>query len=98
LLYYALGATLAYDMPVSRATMTIVQPRTNGDPIRTATVDAVELTEWSFELLDRARAALDPAAITVAGSWCKFCPAKSTCLSYQRENQTAAFREFTAFS
>ena len=78
LMYYALGAALLIEHPVSKISMTVVQPRfAKGDPVRTATVDAVELAEWSIELIARAHATQQPNAPTVAGEHCKFCPAKS---------------------
>jgi Protein of unknown function (DUF2800) len=94
-LYYALGAACAIDEPISRVYLTIVQPRfANADPIRTAVVDAAELAEFSFELMARARAALEPGAPTVAGEWCKFCGAKGSCLSFQNARSEAAYHAF----
>jgi hypothetical protein len=96
LLYYALGAVLALGEPVSRINMTIVQPRfAGGDPIRGATVDAIALSEWSFTLIDHARAALAPDASLVAGAWCRFCPAKNSCPARRLAKAEAAFREFS---
>jgi hypothetical protein len=94
--YYALGAALMVDGPVSNIVTIVVQPRfANGDPIRAATFDAIELAEWSIHLMARARAALEPNALTVAGPHCKFCAAQPTCLAYQQSRQVAAFHEFT---
>ncbi len=95
LLYYALGAACAIDEPISRINMTVIQPRfAGGDPIRTAVVDATELAEFSFELMARARAALEPDAPTIAGGHCKFCRAKGSCLSYQNARNEAAYHAF----
>lgn len=94
LLYYALGAALTVDGPVSEIVMTIVQPRTKGDVERTATIDAVELVEWSFKLLEAAAATQAPNAPQVAGEHCKFCPAKGTCLAYQNQSYAAAYHQF----
>jgi Protein of unknown function (DUF2800) len=93
--YYALGASLSIDEPVSSVTMTIVQPRTSGDPVRTASTGAIELAEWSFTLLDRARATQQPDAPLVAGDWCRFCPAKACCPAYQGGRASAAYHEST---
>jgi hypothetical protein len=95
LLYYALGAALAIDGPVSAIVMTIVQPRTKGDVERTATIDAVELVEWGFELLAAAAATQAPNAPLAAGAHCKFCPAKGTCLAFQNEKYAAAYHQFS---
>jgi hypothetical protein len=96
LLYYAVGAVLAINKPVSTIVMTVVQPRyAKGDPVRTATIDLITLAEWSIELMDHARAALEPNAPTVAGDWCKFCPAKPSCLAFQNSKVTEAFHQFS---
>jgi uncharacterized protein DUF2800 len=95
--YYALGivSELA-ELPVSRISMTIIQPHfTNADPIRTWSIDAVELAEFSFKLIERARAALEPDAPTIAGDWCKFCPAKGVCLAYQNARSEQAYPQFS---
>jgi uncharacterized protein DUF2800 len=95
LLYYALGAVCAIDEPISRVYLTVVQPRfANADPIRTWVVDAPELAEFSFELITRARAALEQNAPTIAGEHCKFCGAKGSCLSYQNARSDAAYHAF----
>jgi Protein of unknown function (DUF2800) len=88
--YYAIGACLAIDDPVSTIVMTVVQPRVSGDPIRSATIGAIELVEWSFELLAAAAATQAPDAPLVAGTHCKFCPAQTTCLAFQNAKYTAA--------
>ncbi len=93
--YYALGAVCAINEPVSRISMTIVQPRfSNADPVRTWSIDAVELAEFSIDLMTRARAALEHDAPTLAGQWCKFCVAKNSCLAFQNAKATAAYDEF----
>lgn len=94
-LYYALGAVLTVGQPISRVTVTIVQPRTKGDVVRSATLDAIELAEWSFSLLDHARAALAPGAPVVAGDWCKFCPVRNSCVAHQDLKGGAAYHEFS---
>jgi Protein of unknown function (DUF2800) len=96
MLYYALGATYALGEPVSRVSMTVVQPRFGGnaDPIRTVVLDAVELAEFSFTLMNAARAALAPDAPTVAGNHCRFCRAQGSCLTYQNMKSQAAYHQF----
>jgi hypothetical protein len=93
--YYALGASLSIDEPVSSVTMTVVQPRTSGDPVRTTSIDAIALAEWSFTLLDRAYATQQPDAPLAAGDWCRFCGAKQSCPAYQGGRASAAYHEFT---
>lgn len=93
--YYALGAILALgpDCPVSEIEVTIVQPRCTADPIRRETFDAVELAEWSVDLMAHARATLDPDAPTKAGKWCKFCPVESTCRTRAEFALTASYAD-----
>ncbi len=95
--YYALAAVYALDEPVSRISCTIVQPRFGGnaDPIRVAVLDAVELVEFSFELMNAARAALAPDAPTIAGAHCKFCRAQNYCLAYQNMKNADLYYEFS---
>lgn len=101
LLYYAIGAALAIDDPVSSVIVTIVQPRYGGssDPIRSTTVDAIVLAEWSFVLIDRARETQRPNAPLAAGPWCKFCPTRNSCLTHQNfehaSRHEAAFHQFS---
>jgi hypothetical protein len=95
LLYYAVGAALTIDEPVSTVTMTVVQPRfAKGDPVRTSTIDAIALVEWSFHLIDRAHATQEPDAPRTAGDWCRFCAAKNSCLTFQNQEVSAAYHEF----
>jgi len=80
--YYGLGAALKLaHLPVSQIVVTIVQPRAfhKDGPVRSETVDAAELLNWSAELMDYAKATLDPNAPRVPGDWCRFCPAKVDC-------------------
>jgi hypothetical protein len=94
--YYALGAALSIDTPVTKVIATIIQPRfANAEPIRTVVIDAIELAEWSFELIERAHATREPDAPAVPGDHCKFCPAKGSCLAHQMRRATDAFHEFT---
>ena len=94
LLYYALAATLAVPGPVSAATLHIVQPRYGRDPVRSWSCSADFLAEWSMHFFERARIALRPDAPAVAGPWCRFCGAKSSCVAYQQTKTAEAFRQF----
>jgi hypothetical protein len=96
LLYYAIGAVLAIKEPVSHVRITVVQPRYAGDdPIRTATIDAVELAEFALELIDRAHATMAPFAPLVAGKHCKFCPAQNSCFAFQNSRVETAWHQFS---
>jgi hypothetical protein len=96
--YYALGAMLALgaDSPVSEIEVTIVQPRCTTDPIRRETFDAVELAEWSVDLMAHAHATLDPDPPTRAGKWCKFCPVEGSCRTRAEAQMLAAHADAQA--
>lgn len=81
LLYYALGAALSESRPLKTVELVIVQPRcphSNG-PVRRWEVDAVELVDWSSELLKAAERTKDPDAPLVPGDYCGFCQAAAIC-------------------
>lgn len=79
--YYALGAMLACDGPVSTVTTHIYQPRAadRTDKVRVETLDVVELLDWGGQLLDAARIAVGPEAPLRSGAWCRWCPAAVIC-------------------
>jgi hypothetical protein len=52
------------------------------------------MAEFAIELLERAQIAMRSDAPFVAGTWCKFCAAKSTCATYQNFQRTELYREF----
>ena len=95
--YYAIGAMLHLGLPVETVITTVVQPRFQGaDPIRSSVLSFAELVDFGTNLMARAREALRPDAPRVAGSHCKFCPARPSCPEYQRSRITAAYHEFAA--
>ena len=97
--YYAVATMLLIRAPVETAVLTIIQPRfQNGDPIRSAVVSFEELTEFSMNLMDRARAALASDAPRVAGRHCQFCAVKPTCLAHQQSKATTASKLFSQFA
>jgi len=75
--YYALGAMLALDEPVATVDVVIVQPRAGG--IREASYSAIDLMEWSVDLLEAAKATLAKDAPRVAGDHCKYCRGRVGC-------------------
>lgn len=79
--YYALGASLALgaDHPVSEIEVSIIQPRHTSQQVRRDTFDAIELAEWSLELMNHAADTMEPDAPANAGPWCKFCPVEGSC-------------------
>lgn len=100
LLYYALGGALS--MPVGtridKVTVTIVQPRGahSDGPIRSFTIDYLELLAFAGELLTFAKATTLPDAPLSAGSHCRFCPASGACPEQRNRAQLAAQSDFSA--
>jgi hypothetical protein len=91
--YYALGAMLVLGQ--GRAIRRVVCIIVQRDVVKTAEVDPVELVEWSLELMQHARAALQPGAAFQAGPWCRFCPISGKCTAQADANLKAARAEFS---
>jgi glutaredoxin 2 len=84
LAFYALGAlsTLPETLPVGEVELIVVQPRAfhRDGPVRRARVLIMhELEQLAIDLVNGARAALEPDAPRVAGDHCTFCRAAPTC-------------------
>ena len=98
--YYALGAalTLGKDLPIETVKITIVQPRAAHPDgvVRSEIISYVDLLAFAGELMDAARATLDPAAPLVAGSHCRFCPASPICPAQRDMVQLTAQATFEA--
>lgn len=99
LLYYALGATVAFgNRGISKIVMTIVQPRIGDedDHVRSYEVDAVTLLEWGADLTDAYTRAAAPDAPLIPGPHCKtsFCKAAAICPALTGLAEEAANREF----
>lgn len=79
--YYALGALcmLKAGTTIKTVETVVVQPRTAGPPIKTATYKASDIFTFAADLMGYARATMAPDAPLVAGSWCMFCPASGQC-------------------
>ena len=97
--YYGLGAALKLrEYPVVEVEVVIVQPRaeTAEGAVRSETVGAVELLEWSSWLLERAAETQKPDAELVPGHWCRetFCPAAGFCPALRAYNEKIAQAEF----
>jgi hypothetical protein len=97
--YYGLGAALKLrEHPVVEVEIVIVQPRaqTAEGIIRSETVSAVELLEWSSNLMERAAATKAPDAPLAPGHHCRdtFCPAAGFCPALRALNEKAAQTEF----
>jgi len=92
--YYALGAALAMEpAPVSRVVGIIVQPRVH-DGISSDSYDVADLLDWTGDLLDHAKAAMQPDAELDSGDWCGFCPARGKCTKRAGDALDAAAIDF----
>lgn len=95
--YYALGVICALsNIPITTIEAIIVQPRGNGDPIKSVTYKVSELFDWHVELMEHAAATRKPDAPLKAGSWCRFCPCSGSCVTQAAAAHEAAQIEFSA--
>lgn len=94
--YYALGAVLKIGnkAPINQVHTAIVQPRAShrDGPIRTHSYTKDEILDFGTDLMDAARAALEPDAPLIAGDHCKFCKAAGVC-SALRSNALAVAQD-----
>lgn len=100
MLIYAIGAmdTLAKSWVFDKVRLTIVQPRASHreGPIRTWEITTVDLM-YHREQMEKAVAATKaPNPKTVAGSHCRWCPAKSVCPAMLGAAQKAVAADFSA--
>jgi hypothetical protein len=102
-LYYALGALLEFEkthaklaQQIDEIEVVIVQPRAPhlDGIVRRHVLSYEDLLAWTGELLERARAVLDPQAPLVPGEWCRFCRAAGVCPALQQQAQELAQIEF----
>lgn len=90
--YYALGALLSLNYPASKVKLVIVQPRCEhpDGPVRSETIDALELLDFCADLIRYAKATEDPNAPLVAGDHCQFCPAGKALICPELKNKAQA--------
>ena len=99
LLYYGLGAATAKPgRKLSAVELVVVQPRCPhpDGSVRRWRIDAVDLLDWSAELVAAAEKTTHADAPLHAGSHCKFCPAAAMCPSLREHVQSTARAEFTS--
>lgn len=96
--YYALGALLESKFPARRVRMTIVQPRCPhpDGPVRAVEFDAIDLLDFSADLVEAVKRTEEPRAPLHAGEWCRFCPALAWCPAQREEAQSLAKVAFDA--
>jgi hypothetical protein len=86
LLYYAVGAALAYhNHPVKKIRVVVVQPRCHhpDGPIRSHDYEPADLMDFIALLRERAAETEKPDAPLNPGAWCRFCLAAPTCPALQ---------------
>lgn len=92
--YYALGAVLAIGpgFDIETVKMTIIQPRAAHPDgvIRSETISYADLLAFAGELMDAARATLQPDAPLAPGNHCRFCPASAICPAQREQAQALA--------
>ena len=98
--YYALGAALSMGkgLAIDTIKMTIVQPRAAHPEgvVRSDIISYVDLLAFAGDLMNAARATLDPDAPLSAGSHCRFCPASPICPAQRDMVQLTAQTTFAA--
>jgi hypothetical protein len=94
--YYALGALLKLDLPCTKVKMTIVQPRCfhPEGPVRSSEISAMELLEFSSDLIDYAVKTEDQNAPLASGDHCRFCLAAPICPKLAETALETAKKEF----
>jgi len=96
--YYALGALIDLGLPAKRVRMEVVQPRCPhpDGPIRAEEIDAIDLMDFSTDLIDYAKATEDINAALEPGEHCRFCPAAGICPALHAKAQNTAAQVFGA--
>ena len=94
--YYALGAMVTTPFRPKKVELVIVQPRCEhpAGPIRSETIDAMDLLDFSVDLKDYAKATEDPKAPLVSGEHCRFCSAARICPALVEQTNALAKMQF----
>lgn len=81
LMYYALGASIALNLPAMTIELVIVQPRCfhPDGPVRRDVMNVMDLYDFKVDLAMAASATTKKDAKRVPGDHCRFCPAAGVC-------------------
>lgn len=80
LLFYALGAAQLLKVPKdTEVKLTVVQPRGQGEPIRSWYTTMTRLNTYRIRLKEGIEKCESDVLHLKDGSWCRFCPAQATC-------------------
>lgn len=95
-LYGTADAVIVPSGEIKWVEMVIFQPRCNHPegPVRRHRIPAIELLDFSTELISYARATEDPGAALHPGEHCRFCPASGICPKLRAAAQDAARHAF----
>lgn len=95
LAYYGIGAANTYKLnPKSAITLTIVQPRAQGEAIKSWETTYEYLQNFTEVLRKGVEKCKDKDAPLAEGSWCKFCPALAVCPQVKKTALEIAKAEF----
>lgn len=95
LFLYGVGAARRYhNQPLRKLTLHVIQPRAEGEPIRSWETDVLELFDFEGEIAEAARRTDDANAPRAAGDWCRFCPAAPICPTNREAAMADAQAEF----
>ena len=97
LMIYALGGLVntPIEVPIDKVTLTVVQPRAEGQQIKSWETTAADLHAWQQErLMPGAERALSGSEILHTGDHCRFCPALAICPEHKAAALEVARADF----
>lgn len=96
LMIYALAAWATFNdkFEVEKVVCTIVQPRAEGESVKSIEYSAMDLLDFVQDCLDAVWRVEQPDAPLVPGSHCDFCKIKGNCAARRQQSLTEAQDEF----
>lgn len=96
LMIYALAAWATFNdkFGVERVVCTIVQPRAEGEWIKTISYSVLDMLDFVQDCIDAVARVEDPNAPLVPGAHCDFCKIKGSCSARRNQSLTEAQDEF----
>ncbi|HKJ74770.1 MAG TPA: DUF2800 domain-containing protein [Alphaproteobacteria bacterium] len=95
-LTYADGALRRFhNYDIAEVWVVIIQPRAEGNPVKTYKIDVLDLWDWKGELISAAKRTEAPDAPLVPGDWCKFCPAAPKCVALEQRVTSEIMADFS---
>lgn len=96
LFLYAAGAVRRYhNQPLRHLVLHVVQPRAEGESIKSWPTDVLDLFDFEGEMAIAAARTEEPDAPRKAGDWCRFCPAAPICPTNRDAALADALTEFS---